>query len=184
MLDDNFLEKMMELGIGMSVIRQMPNMFDSCMAQQRGANTPNGQTPPPLNKTNAVTYIAVDGQQAGPLTEKELKTLVKNHILTEDTLVWTPQLVQWTPARLVPSVNKLLLLHPAKTENAPMAAPAKEEASFGTNTANNAIREDAIEAMARLGYKDAGTRKKIDDYLSANPNTTLEDVIKNILQQI
>ncbi|MGN0235203.1 MAG: RuvA C-terminal domain-containing protein, partial [Paludibacteraceae bacterium] len=83
----------------------------------------------------------------------------------------------------VPACSLKEVRSPGRTTEKPSSFE-EEEASSGTNTANNAIREDAIEAMARLGYKDAGTRKKIDDYLSANPNTTLEDVIKNILQQI
>ena len=102
MIDDNFLEQMMKLGIGMSVIRQMPNMMEGCMPQL--------SKPPLLQNTDALTYIAVNGRQVGPLNDSELKTLIANGILIDDTLVWTPQLTQWTPARNVPNIQKLILL--------------------------------------------------------------------------
>lgn len=108
MFDGNLLEKLMELGIGLSVLKQMPNMMDGMMPQQQTAASI--QTPPSLNQNNATTYIAVNGQQAGPLTDDELKVLVTNHVLTADTLVWTPQLTNWTAAKFVPNVNKLLLM--------------------------------------------------------------------------
>lgn len=170
MIDDNFLEEMMKLGIGMSVIRQMPNMMESCMPQ---LSKPQTATPPPLQKNDMMTYIAVNGRQVGPLNDSELKTLIANGILTDDTLVWTPQLTQWTPARNVPHIQKLVLLSSAAGNTAP-AAP----------DVNPQMKEAVVNAMASLGYKDAATRKKIDAVLAANPNMSVEDAIKEVLKQL
>ena len=170
MIDDNFLEQMMKLGIGMSVIRQMPNMMEGCMPQ---LSKPQTATPPPLQKTEAVTYIAVNGRQVGPLNDSELKTLIANGILIDDTLVWTPQLTQWTPARNVPNIQKLMLLSASAGNTAPAA-----------NDINPQTKEAVINALAALGYKDAATRKRIDSVLAASPNISIEEAIKEVLKQL
>lgn len=170
MIDDNFLGQMMKLGIGMSVIRQMPNIMEGCMPQ---LSKPQTATPPPLQKTEPVMYIAVNGRQVGPLNDSELKTLIANGILTDDTLVWTPQLTQWTQARNVPHIQKLVLLS-ANADNTTPAAP----------DVNPQTREAVVNALASLGYKDAATRKKIDSVLAASPNISIEKAIKEVLKQL
>jgi len=101
----SFIEKMMELGIGMSMIQQMPAMMNSVMPQ---ANT-QGVTPPPVQKQSQ-TYLAVDGTQAGPFSDEELVKLAQNTILTPETLVWKTGMSAWAPASQVPEVNKLFIL--------------------------------------------------------------------------
>ena len=101
----SFIEKMMELGIGMSMIQQMPAMMNSVMPQ---ANT-QGATPPPVQKQSQ-TYLAVDGTQAGPFSDEELVKLAQNTILTPETLVWKTGMSAWAPASQVPEVNKLFIL--------------------------------------------------------------------------
>ena len=101
----SFIEKMMELGIGMSMIQQMPAMMNSVMPQ---ANTP-GTTPPPVQEQSQ-TYLAVDGTQAGPFSDEELVKLAQNTILTSETLVWKTGMSAWAPASQVPEVNKLFIL--------------------------------------------------------------------------
>ena len=103
----NFLEKMMELGIGMSMIQQMPAMINSVMPQQNAQGaTP---TPPPIQEQSQ-TYLAVDGTQAGPFSDEELVKLAQNNLLTPKTLVWKAGMSAWTPAAQVPEVNKLFIL--------------------------------------------------------------------------
>ncbi len=103
----NFIERMMELGIGMSMIQQMPTMINSVMPQ-------HGQTPrisvPPIVQANSQTYLAVDNTQAGPFTDEELVKLIQNNLLSLETLVWKPGMAVWTPASQVPDVNKLFIL--------------------------------------------------------------------------
>lgn len=101
----SFIEKMMELGIGMSMIQQMPAMMNSVMHQ----TNIQGTTPPPVQEQSQ-TYLAVDGTQAGPFSDEELVKLAQNTILTPETLVWKTGMSAWAPASQVPEVNKLFIL--------------------------------------------------------------------------
>lgn len=103
----NFIEKMMELGIGMSMIQQMPAMINSVMPQ---GNAPGATPVPPPVKEQSQTYLAVDGTQAGPFSDDELVKLAQNDLLMPGTLVWKPSMSAWTPAAQVPEVNKLFFL--------------------------------------------------------------------------
>lgn len=109
MADDSgsFIEKMMELGIGMSMIQQMPAMINSVMPQ---GNAPEATPVPPPVKEQSQTYLAVDGTQAGPFSDDELVKLAQNELLASETLVWKPGMGAWTPAAQVPEVNKLFFL--------------------------------------------------------------------------
>ncbi len=103
----NFIEKMMELGIGMSMIQQMPAMINSVMPQGNAQGA--APTPPPV-KEPGQTYLAVDGTQAGPFSDEELVKLVQNDLLTPGTLVWKAGMSAWAPASQVPEINKLFFL--------------------------------------------------------------------------
>ena len=50
MMEDSgkFIEKMLELGIGMSMIQQMPALIDGVMPKPAVPGTANGATPPPV----------------------------------------------------------------------------------------------------------------------------------------
>ncbi|MCQ2256977.1 MAG: DUF4339 domain-containing protein [Bacteroidaceae bacterium] len=106
--DSSMFEKMMEMGMSMTVMSQIPQMMNGMM--------PNVQkpvaSPPPLNENqNEETYLAIDGRQAGPFSNSELVALINKGVLTENTLVWKANMSQWTVAKNVPQVNKLLLLN-------------------------------------------------------------------------
>ena len=103
----SFIEKMMELGIGMSMIQQMPAMINSVMPQGNAQGAV--PTPPPV-KEPGQTYLAVDGTQAGPFSDEELVKLVQNDLLTPGTLVWKAGMSAWAPASQVPEINKLFFL--------------------------------------------------------------------------
>lgn len=103
-----FIEKMMELGIGLSMIQQMPSMIGSMMPQNNPAGTQ--PAPPPVVPEETRTYLAVDNTQAGPFTDEELMQLIRNGLLLPGTLVWRPGMGAWTPASQVPEVNKLFIV--------------------------------------------------------------------------
>lgn len=109
MIDDSgqFIEKMMELGIGLSMIKQMPDMMDSVMNPSAGGE--DTVCPPPLDNPNQF-YIAVNNSQAGPFSEEQLKKLIQNNMVSDDTLVWKSGMSSWMPAAQVPEVNKLIIL--------------------------------------------------------------------------
>lgn len=106
--DNNFLERIMELGIGISVARQMPDMLTRMMPGQNSFQ-PAGQAPPQI-PSDAVYYMVVDNAQAGPFSDAQLQLMAKNGIITQDTLVWKAGMASWQKATTVPEVNKLLIL--------------------------------------------------------------------------
>jgi membrane protease subunit (stomatin/prohibitin family) len=63
--------------------------------------------PPPL-PTEAAWYIAVDGQQQGPLSAAQLSEAATAGRLGATTLVWKAGLAEWTAAAGVPEVARLL----------------------------------------------------------------------------
>lgn len=107
----SFIEKMMELGIGLSMVQQMPTMINSVMPQANQQNL--DPTPPPVQPLNQ-TYLAVDNSQAGPFSDEELVKLIQGGILTPEVLVWKSGMAAWTPADQVPDVNKLFILSKIK----------------------------------------------------------------------
>ena len=113
-MDDSskFLEKMMELGIGMSMIQQMPAMMKDVMQPLGVATTPS--IPPSINpiatQSVAQIYLAIDNKQAGPFTENELITLIQNNLFHPETLVWKSGMPNWAPAAQVTDINKLFIL--------------------------------------------------------------------------
>lgn len=114
MFNGDFIEKMMALGIGLGVMKQMPNMFDGCIPN---FNQSKDSQPPAINNNSEIVYMAVDGQQIGPLSTDELKKLILNDMLTTETLVWMPGMSQWMPAKSVPNVHKLFLLARCEQKN-------------------------------------------------------------------
>lgn len=107
MADDNgIFDKMIEMGMGMTIANQIPQMMNSVMASQRG-----NQTTPPIASNGVQLYASVNGSQAGPFSEQEFIVLIQKHLVTKDTLVWRNGLSDWLPAMMVPEVGKLLLLY-------------------------------------------------------------------------
>lgn len=106
MEDNNFLEKIMELGIGLSMARQMPDMLSGAM----GKTPAQGAQQPPQIPQEAVFYLVVNGSQAGPFNEAALQRIIQNKLISPETLVWKPGMASWQPASAVPEVNKLFIL--------------------------------------------------------------------------
>ena len=160
MLDDNLIEKLMELGIGMTMVKQIPDIMNGTLYQRDNNKKASCQTPPRLKpQTDSCTYIALNGQQAGPFNESELKFLV-----------WRPNMTQWAPAKCVPEVNKHILL--ASLNNNEPIVKNNDKKLFDEVTA----------AMSNLGFKASTTKKVIESVLNANPGISLEDAIKEVLK--
>ncbi len=100
-----FIEKMLELGIGMSMIKQVPDIMSSCLSTQ---NSVQRQVPP--SPVQQLTYLVVDGTQAGPFNNDELVKLIQNDLLKSDTLVWKEGFPDWKAASSVPEINKLFVV--------------------------------------------------------------------------
>jgi len=112
--NESFMESMLELGIGMTMVRQMmPNMM-GCMQNACAGTSPAATPPPPPQQQSQQSttgcYVAVNGQQAGPFSDDELGRMMKAGLVTADTLIWKPGMPTWKKASEVPEVNKLFVL--------------------------------------------------------------------------
>ena len=97
--------------MGGAMGQQMAGMMSQLgQAVQGGMNTP-----PPMPTVQFFT--AVNGQQAGPFTMQQLKTLIGNGQLTKQTYVWKQGMVNWEFAENVPEVAALF------TTNTPPPPP-------------------------------------------------------------
>ena len=104
--DGGFIERIMELGIGMGIARQMPKLMSSCMGEMNGSTPP---TPPSIEKADSL-YIIADNTQAGPFSAEDVIKLINANILTPSTMVWRQGMSEWTEASKVPEVNRYFIL--------------------------------------------------------------------------
>lgn len=104
--DNNIFDKMIEMGMGMTIANQIPRMMNSVMPNQQ-----NSTTPPPISQSVNQLYAVINGNQAGPFSEQEFSTLIQKGLITKETLVWKTGLKNWVQATQVPEVGKLLLLN-------------------------------------------------------------------------
>lgn len=94
------------LGVGMNMAQQMVGAFGQ--AQVGGVRERPGtesSMPPPL--PTASYFVAVNGQQMGPLDLNGLKQMVGQGQLTRDTLVWKQGMAAWSPAGQVAEVSSV-----------------------------------------------------------------------------
>ncbi len=75
------------VGMGFGLGSQMSSVF--------GQNQAQAATPPPLLQV----YVALNGQQAGPFGEEEIKNLITKGEMTQETLVWKQGMADWTKAQ-------------------------------------------------------------------------------------
>ncbi len=93
----------MGLGMGMAMGQQMA----SALAPQ-----PAQASPPPVPGAAQPWFLAVGGQQVGPLTAGDLSARVASGELTPATLVWQQGMAAWTAAAEVPEVQELFAATP------------------------------------------------------------------------
>jgi membrane protease subunit (stomatin/prohibitin family) len=87
-------------GIGMGMAMAGP-MAQALSGQVPGAGSAG--TPPPI--PGAATYfVAIEGKQTGPFDIQALAAQASSGRLTQQTLVWTQGMAQWTPAGQVPAL--------------------------------------------------------------------------------
>lgn len=102
------VENLVELGISMSLARQMVSCFNENMAIV--------MTPPDYTIRNV--HISMDGKDVGPLDEKDIIRLLGNHKLSAKTLAWMPGMPKWLPIEQIPPILKIIALAtPAMSAN-------------------------------------------------------------------
>lgn len=91
---------MMGAGMGMGMGVGMANMMNQAFS---GSSQPQG--PPPIPGTNF--FVAIGGQQQGPLGMEQLKQYVSQNQINRDTLVWKQGMPAWTKAGEVVELSQL-----------------------------------------------------------------------------
>jgi membrane protease subunit (stomatin/prohibitin family) len=87
-------------GLGMGMAMATP------IGQAISGQTAGGSgTPPPIPGENY--FVAVNGQQTGPFDMQTLATQASAGRLTQQSLVWTHGMAQWTPAGQVPALASI-----------------------------------------------------------------------------
>jgi hypothetical protein len=90
----------MGMGMGFAMAQQMAKSMSG-----EGAGG-GGTAPPPLPQAG-LFFVAVNGQQTGPLGVDALREQVAGGTLAKETLVWKQGMPAWAPAGEVPELAAL-----------------------------------------------------------------------------
>jgi hypothetical protein len=110
-MDDNSffsIDRLVEFGLGMGLAQQMVGMMNQYMQSMYVPGFIQSM-PKPMSQ---IYYVAIDGQQVGPLNDSELSQLVIQKRINKDTLAWVPGMMGWKPIEQVPAVLKVIALTP------------------------------------------------------------------------
>lgn len=96
-------------GVGMGAGFAMANQFGQAMAQnQAAAQAPQASTPPPIPQAVLVQYfVAINGQQTGPIDLENLKQMALQGQVNRETLVWKNGMSAWDKAENQSDLNVL-----------------------------------------------------------------------------
>ena len=111
MNDQNFfsIDRLVEFGMSAAIAQQMVKSMNQNMQSMYipGSIQSMPQPTPP-----AIYYVAIDGQQTGPLNEAELTKLIMQKQVSKDTLAWMPGMAAWQPIEQIPAILKIIALTP------------------------------------------------------------------------
>ena len=95
-------DKVVEFGMGMAMVQQIPQMMNAATAHT------NQPAPPPIPQA-AAYFLAIDGKQYGPFTVEQLRPFVPTGQITAQTLVWCQGMSAWAPANSRPDIAVLFM---------------------------------------------------------------------------
>jgi len=102
------IDRLVEFGLGMGVAQQMVGMMNQAMQQMHVPGSVQS-----MPSTLAQTYfVALNGQQVGPLNESELSQLISQKKVSKDTLAWMPGMSSWKPIEQIPAILRVVALTP------------------------------------------------------------------------
>ena len=102
------IDRLIEFGLGMGIARQMVGIMNQSMQSMYVPGSIQS-----MPSSIAQTYfVAINGQQVGPLNDSELSQLISQKKITKDTLAWMPGMTGWKPIEQVPAILKLVALTP------------------------------------------------------------------------
>lgn len=115
--DFSSIDRLVEFGMGLSLAQQMVGTMNHVMDNAKISGV-NGGTTGQSAVSAASTcqcvpeqwYAVIDNRQVGPLSNSEVKDLVKKGVVKDDTFMWRPGLTAWQFARNIPEINKIRLM--------------------------------------------------------------------------
>lgn len=102
------IDRLVEFGLGMGIAKQMVGMMNQYMQQMYVPGSIQSMPKPMPN----IYYVAIKGQQIGPLNDGELSQLISQKQISKDTLAWVPGLPAWKPIEQIPAILKVVALTP------------------------------------------------------------------------
>ena len=102
------IDRLIEFGLGMGIARQMVGMMNQSM---QSMYVPGSIQSMPTSIAQTY-FVAINGQQVGPLNDSELSQLISQKKVTKDTLAWMPGMTGWKPVEQVTAILKLVALTP------------------------------------------------------------------------
>ena len=102
------IDRLIEFGLGMGIARQMVGMMNQSM---QSMYVPGSIQSMPTSIAQTY-FVAINGQQVGPLNDSERSQLISQKKVTKDTLAWMPGMTGWKPIEQVPAILKLVALTP------------------------------------------------------------------------
>lgn len=106
--DFSSVDRLMEFGMSMAVAQQMVATMNHAIGNMA---VPGAGAPMPQQRNY---FVVVDGAQAGPIGDDELKQLIDARRVTAETLMWYQGLTSWKMVKDVPEANRWILLSETK----------------------------------------------------------------------
>ena len=96
------------MGIGLAMANRMDrNLGGGGGAPAAGSPTPGAAPAPPPLKHPPRFHVALEGRAEGPHPLEAIESMVDTGRVTKETLVWSPEMSDWTPAGKAPAVAAL-----------------------------------------------------------------------------
>ena len=110
MNDNSFfsIDRLVEFGLSMGIAQQMVGMMNQYMQSMYVPGSiqsmPHSMLP--------ICYVAINGQQIGPVNDAELSQLIAQKKINKDTMAWVPGMAAWQPIEQIPAILKIVALMP------------------------------------------------------------------------
>lgn len=99
------IERLVEFGMSMAIAQQMVGSMNQTM---NNMNIPGSFNSP----QQSIFYAMIDGQQAGPLSENDIVSLINNKKIVNETYMWKPGMQKWDLAQNISDVVRIVALTP------------------------------------------------------------------------
>ncbi|WP_108802733.1 SPFH domain-containing protein [Aquimarina sp. Aq107] len=98
----------MGMGMGFVLAQQMGGMMNPMATQQQAQQQQSAPIAPPPMPVQVQYFYAINGQQAGPVSFDQLKSLFANRTVNKDSLVWKQGMANWSAIKDVEELKSFL----------------------------------------------------------------------------